>query len=386
MEFLQSVSLQVCLARPALQCRTDSRALLPPVLVAFALMLGGCASPTPARFIAPVTQKPVLMPELPPTGLAPPSVKRRVQIVKLQHTWAVVDEHAGAHSERQPRQEVEAKLTALRIALERALIESGRYDVRLSAEAQAEGAVWARAAEMIHVSAELVESDTLTQVRLQISDPKASAAAMEFIGTGAPLVHKSPLFSRTSAATQLAQARVGALDFAVRQALRNASAVLGMVPWQTSVLEVEDGKTVLIAGGKRLGLRPGILLSIQTRESTLTPSQGHTSVAVPGRIVGELLIIDNVDDQQRDGVSVGTLVSGSLKGLDMGELVARFCRPSGFFGHDFGHDRECDSKAAALVNFDPALALLSFDTPTRTEGETKKLPYRMPTQQPSPVF
>lgn len=386
MKLLRSDVLKVCLGSPSMQCQTGVRALLLPALVAVGLVLGGCASGPPARFIAPVTQKPVSMPELPPTGLARPSVKRSVQIVQLQHTWAVADEHAGAYSERQPKQEVEAKLTALRIALERALIESGRYDVRPSAKAQVEGAAWAHATETIHVSAELVESDTLTQVRLKISDPEASAAAMEFVGTGAPLVHKNPLFSRASAATQLAHARVGALDFAVRQALRNASAVLGMVPWQTSVLEVEDGKTVLIAGGKGLGLRPGILLSIQTRESTVVPSRGHGSVAVPGRIVGELLIIDNVDDQQRDGVSVGTLVSGSLKGLDMGELVARFCRPSGFFGHDFGHDRECDSKAAALVNFDPALALLSFDTPTRTEGETKKLPYRMPTQQPSPVF
>ena len=159
-----------------------------------------------------------------------------------------------------------------------------------------------------------------------------------------------------------------------------------MVPWQTSVLEAEDDKTVLIAGGKRLGLRPGILLSLQTRESTLTAPRGNADITMAGRIVGELLIIDEGDARQRDGVSVGTLVSGSLHGLDMQELVARFCRPSGFFGHDFGHDRECDSKSAALVSFDPVQALISFETPSRLEGEYKTVPYRMPTQPPSALF
>ncbi|MDV7398101.1 hypothetical protein RZS08_42255, partial [Arthrospira platensis SPKY1] len=66
--------------------------------------------------------------------------------------------------------------------------------------------------------------------------------------------------------------------------------------------------------------------------------------------------------------------------------VVRLCRPKGYFGHDFGHDRQCAAKAAAVVGFDAETALLSFEPSLLDEGEAVTTPYSMPVQGPSAVF
>ena len=116
------------------------------------------------------------------------------------------------------------------------------------------------------------------------------------------------------------------------------------------MLKASNDETLLIPGGKRLGLKPGVLLSIQTRERVLGRPGTRAQVAVASRLVGEVLIVDNLDDPERESMAVGTLVSGSLKGYDVRELIVRFCQPKGYFGHDFGHDHQCSAKAAALVS------------------------------------
>ena len=191
MTFLRSLSLKTRGAALLMQYLTAARAFVLPSLVTVSIALGGCAGSVPARLTAAVTPRPVLTPQLQPTGLAPVSVKRRVQIVQLHQRSVASDQYPEVGVERDTMPEVEARLTALRIALERALNESGRYDVHPSSDTRSGGAVPVSASDMIHVSAELVESDTLTQVHLHISDLHASDSRTTFIGTGAPLERTS---------------------------------------------------------------------------------------------------------------------------------------------------------------------------------------------------
>ncbi len=265
------------------------------------------------------------------------------------------------------------------MALERALVESGRYEVAKAAATAGSGSD----GEALHMSVELLDDEHVTTVRLHIRDPRASAAAMVFSGEGIALQHRAGVFNRGGEA----QARARALNFAVGQALRNASAVLGSLPWQAPLLKASNDETLLIPGGKRLGLKPGVLLSIQTRERVLGRPGTRAQVAVASRLVGEVLIVDSLDDPERESMAVGTLVSGSLKGYDVRELIVRFCQPKGYFGHDFGHDHQCSAKAAALVSFDPHTALLSFSPELIEDEAVLAVPHIQPAvAPPSAVF
>lgn len=321
-------------------------------------------------------------------GLNGSGVRRLVEVTELRDVSGESADSLRRPGAEAPSSSADARLVALRVTLERALRESGHFAVRSRTDRGRAGNGRKTSPEMIVMSGELDERPERTIVRLRISDPR-SAAPMEFVGIGEPIRRKTRLFASGDSAVDTAQARMAALDFAVGKALKAASAVLGMLPWQATLIATEDDRTVLIAGGARLGLMPGVLLSIQTRETVLPVQEGRTKeVIVPSRIVGEVLIIDNVDDPERGSVSVGSLVKGGLRGYPVRDLVVRFCRPTGYFGHDFGHDRECTGKAAALVHFDPATTLLSFAPPglTEAEGETARRPYTLPPEAPSPVF
>ena len=308
------------------------------------------------------------------TGLGLTRLKRRVRV--LEHG---IDPSANSASEGRAAASAYGRASALRMALERALMESGRYEVAKAAATAGAGSD----IEALHMSVELLDDEHVTTVRLHIRDPRASAAAMVFSGEGIALQHRAGVFNRGGEA----QARARALNFAVSQALRNASAVLGSLPWQAPLLKASNDETLLIPGGKRLGLKPGVLLSIQTRERVLGRPGTRAQVAVASRLVGEVLIVDSLDDPERESMAVGTLVSGSLKGYDVRELIVRFCQPKGYFGHDFGHDHQCSAKAAALVSFDPHTALLSFSPELIEDEAVLAVPHIQPAvAPPSAVF
>lgn len=343
-------------------------------LIAFTVGVIGACSTAPAsapyaRAAASLDQG-LVAPSARQTGLGPTRLKRRVRV--LEHEAPSSSQSAG---DGRTTASAEGRGSAPRRTLERALIKSGRYEV---VEAAA-GAT--RDADALQMSVELLEDDEVTAVRLHIRDPRTSAAAMVFSGEGVAVQSRSGVFNRAD------EAQARALAFAVDQALRSASAVLASLPWQAPVLEVSDEGTLLIPGGKQLGLKPGVLLSIQARERVLGRSGTQAQVAIASRLVGEVLIVDNLDGPNRDGVSVGALVSGSLKGYDARELVVRFCQPKGYFGHDFGHDHQCSAKAAARVSFDPDSALLNFSPESVEDDEFLPVPHLAPAvAPPSAVF
>lgn len=292
-------------------------------------------------------------------------LKRRVKVLEHGALAAVtsVDEHEAA----------------LLAALERALIESGRYEV-IKAGGRGDPAA---DGDAILMAVELVADARVTTVRLHLQDPRSASAKLVFSGEGEPLEKRAGMFVRRDET----KARAAALNYAVSKALLNASAVLGSLPWQAPVLKATDENTVLIPDGKRMGLKPGVMLSIQTREQAIRGPGARSQITVPGRLVGEVLIVDHEEAPGRETMAVGAVVSGSLKGYDPRELVVRFCKPKGYFGHDFGHDRQCGAKAAALVSFDPETALLSFSPEAEDEAEFHPVPHEAsPVERPSAVF
>jgi hypothetical protein len=354
------------------QARRKPRALarLAALSALVTIALGACATrhnalpPPQEHGRVGVTDQQSAMPGTKQATLGTTRLKRRVKILEHGALAAAtsVDEHEAA----------------LLAALERALIESGRYEV-IKAGGRGDSAA---DGDAILMAVERVADARVTTVRLHLQDPRSASAKFVFSGEGEPLEKKAGMFIRQGETKE----RSVALSYAVSKALLNASAVLGSLPWQAPVLKATDDNTVLIPDGKRMGLKPGVMLSIQTREQAIRGPGARSQIAVPGRLVGEVMIVDN-DAPGRETMAVGAVVSGSLKGYDPRELVVRFCKPKGYFGHDFGHDRQCGAKAAALVSFDPETALLSFSPEAEDEAEFHPVPHEAsPVERPSAVF
>lgn len=115
-------------------------------------------------------------------------------------------------------------------------------------------------------------------------------------------------------------------DSAIRQAISEAvnrlSTEMAGRPWQTFFLSAEQGR-YFVAGGKAQGLRPGMLFSVQTQGEKIKSPQTGFDITLPGREIAQLRIDSNFGDSEATEGSIGSLVSGSIQGFKVEQLVVR---------------------------------------------------------------
>ncbi len=115
-------------------------------------------------------------------------------------------------------------------------------------------------------------------------------------------------------------------DSSIRQAISEAvnrlSTELAGRPWQTFFLSADQGR-YFVAGGKAQGLRPGMLFSVQTMGEKIKSQQTGFDITLPGREIAQLRIDSNFGDTEATEGSVGSIVSGSIQGFKVEQLVIR---------------------------------------------------------------
>lgn len=115
-------------------------------------------------------------------------------------------------------------------------------------------------------------------------------------------------------------------DSAIRQAISEAvnrlSTEMAGRPWQTFFLSSEQGR-YFVAGGKSQGLRPGMLFSVLTAGEKIKSPQTGFDITLPGREIAQLRIDANFGDSEATEGSVGSVVSGSIQGFKLEQLVIR---------------------------------------------------------------
>jgi len=115
-------------------------------------------------------------------------------------------------------------------------------------------------------------------------------------------------------------------DSAIRQAISEAvnrlSNEMAGRPWQTFFLSADQGR-YFVAGGKAQGLRPGMLFSVQTTGEKIKSPQTGFDITLPGREIAQLRIDSNFGDSEATEGSVASIVSGSIQGFKVEQLVIR---------------------------------------------------------------
>lgn len=113
-----------------------------------------------------------------------------------------------------------------------------------------------------------------------------------------------------------------AIRLAVSETVNRLSNEMAGRPWQTFFLSAEQGR-YFIAGGKSQGLRPGMLFSVQTAGEKIKSPQTGFDITLPGREIAQLRIDANFGDSEVTEGSVGSMVSGSIQGFKIEQLVIR---------------------------------------------------------------
>ena len=160
------------------------------------------------------------------------------------------------------------------------------------------------------------------KIDLRLVDVKTGQVFFATSGAGESSTESASTFGFGSQAGYDGTLNDSAIRQAISEAVNKLSTELAARPWQTYILTADQGR-YFVAGGKAQGLRPGMLFSVQTTGEKIKSPQTGFDITLPGREIAQLRIDSNFGDAEVNEGSVGTLVSGSVQGFKVEQLVVR---------------------------------------------------------------
>ncbi len=116
-------------------------------------------------------------------------------------------------------------------------------------------------------------------------------------------------------------------DAAMRQAITDAvakiSAVVDKQPWTTYILKVE-GSRIFIGGGKSQGIKEGMIFNVQSAGEKIKSPQTGAEITLPGQNIATIRVISLFGEGELNEGSIASIVSGSLGGRKISDLVVRY--------------------------------------------------------------
>jgi curli biogenesis system outer membrane secretion channel CsgG len=158
------------------------------------------------------------------------------------------------------------------------------------------------------------------KVDLRVVDVSTGQVFFATSGAGESSTESASTFGFGSQAAYDGTLNDSAIRQAVSEAVNRLSTQMAARPWQTSFLSVDQGR-LFVSGGKAQGLRPGMLFSVQTIGDKIKSPQTGFEITLPGREVAQLRIDSNFGDSEATQGSIASLVSGSIQGYKIDQLV-----------------------------------------------------------------
>ena len=113
-----------------------------------------------------------------------------------------------------------------------------------------------------------------------------------------------------------------AISVAVEDMLEELVNTLAARPWRTDILAVEGGQ-IFIAGGEKQGLTVGARLGVVRAGRKVRSAQSGFEIELPAAPVAELEIVSLFGDNDTNQGAATRIVSGSIDGIALSELVVR---------------------------------------------------------------
>jgi len=160
------------------------------------------------------------------------------------------------------------------------------------------------------------------KVDLRVVDATTGQVFFATSGAGETSTESASTFGFGSQAAYDGTLNDSAIRQAISEAVNRLSTEMSARPWQTFFLSADQGR-YFVAGGKSQGLKPGMVFSVQTLGEKIKSPQTGFEITLPGREIAQLRIDANFGDSEVNEGSIGSIVSGTVDGFKVEQLVVR---------------------------------------------------------------
>ncbi|WP_108124049.1 CsgG/HfaB family protein [Saccharospirillum mangrovi] len=159
-------------------------------------------------------------------------------------------------------------------------------------------------------------------IDLRLVDTRTGQVTESVTGTGSSSTETASTMGFGSVASYDGSLNDQAIGAAVNAAVEKLTLLMLEKPWSADVLAVEDG-LIYISGGASQGIHPGMVFDVMTRGRQVTSQTTGGIITLPGNKVGELRIDGTFGDSELEEGAYGGLVSGSIAGQPLEQLIVR---------------------------------------------------------------
>lgn len=161
------------------------------------------------------------------------------------------------------------------------------------------------------------------KVDIRLVDTKTGQVYFAASGAGEASTETASTFGFGSTADYDGTLNDAAIRQAVTEAIAKISAVVDKQPWSTYILKAE-GNRIYIGGGKSQGIKEGMTFNIQTAGEKIKSPQTGAEITLPGQNIATIRIISLFGEGELNEGSIATVVSGSLGGKKISDLVVHY--------------------------------------------------------------
>lgn len=160
------------------------------------------------------------------------------------------------------------------------------------------------------------------KVALRLVDTSNGLAYFSATGAGEASTESGEIAFAGSTAAYDGVLNDKAIAAAVSDVVDDLISNLSSRPWSTSILN-REGNTLYVSGGKLQGLRPGLLLDIETKGKKIKSPQTGFFITLPGEKIATVKVASTFGSNETDEGSIARLVSGNLGNYNINELTVK---------------------------------------------------------------
>lgn len=158
------------------------------------------------------------------------------------------------------------------------------------------------------------------KVELRLVDVETGHAFFSVSGSGESLTESGSIAGFGSMAKYDATLNDKAITAAISAVTNELIQKLEEKPWQTSILEVRSSK-VIIAGGKRQGLKKGDVLLVMKKGKKLRSQETGFLIDLPPTQIAKVKVQSLFGSSEVNEGAITEIVSGSLSGYNIKKLI-----------------------------------------------------------------